>query len=84
MIGTLTRARLGALPRRWFVPQAERIALVAVGAPFWVATIWQAIRVPAHGASVFSLFGLGFVYTVFSVLNVWNHSHARLCSSLQF
>jgi hypothetical protein len=71
MIGTLTRARLAALPRRWFVPQAERVALAAVGAPFWAATIWQAIRVPAHGASVFSLFGLGFIYTAFSVLNVW-------------
>lgn len=71
MIGTLTMTRLAALPRSWFVPQAERIALALIGAVFWTSTIWQALHVAAHGASVFSLFGLGFIYTAFSTVNVW-------------
>lgn len=71
MIGALTMARLAALPRRWFVPQAERLALAVLGALFWLGTIWQAVHVTAHGASVYSLFGLGFLYTAFSVGNAW-------------
>lgn len=59
-----------AIPKVWLIPQADRAALAIIATVFWAGTIWQAVHVQTHGASVFSLFGLGLVYMVFSLYNL--------------
>ncbi|HEX3568262.1 MAG TPA: hypothetical protein VHT70_01130 [Candidatus Saccharimonadales bacterium] len=59
-----------AIPKVWLIPQADRAVLAIIATVFWAGTIWQAVHVQTHGASVFSLFGLGLIYMVFSLYNL--------------
>lgn len=58
------------MPRVWFVPRKERALLAIICLVFWTGTIWHATVHDAAHASVFSLFGLGLVYLVFSLSNL--------------
>lgn len=58
------------MPRVWFVPRRERAVLAIICLIFWAGTIWQATAYTAAHASVFSLFGLGLLYLVFSIFNL--------------
>jgi len=65
-----TVTQVMALPRHWLLPRGERAVLAVVGAAFWAVTVYQALFHPAAGASVFSFFGLGLGYVVFSLVNL--------------
>ncbi|HET6746589.1 MAG TPA: hypothetical protein VFH06_00605 [Candidatus Saccharimonadales bacterium] len=58
------------VPRYWLVPRKERAVLAIIAMIFWGGTIWQAISHTTAGASVFSLFGLGLLYLIFSMWNL--------------
>jgi hypothetical protein len=59
-----------SLPRHWLLPRNERALLAIVGVTFWAGTIWQAVTHDAANASVFSFFGLGLFYVIFSLSNL--------------
>jgi hypothetical protein len=64
------RAEAAPIPKAWLIPQSDRAILAVIATVFWAGTIWQAMHVQTHGASVFSLFGLGLVYMIFSLYNL--------------
>jgi hypothetical protein len=62
---------LGSVPRGWLIPRGSRAVLAAISTIFWVGTIWNALENNPGKASVFSLFGLGLFYLVFSLFNLF-------------
>jgi len=69
------------VPRHWLVPRRERTALAIIAMIFWGGTIWQAFSHTTAGASVFSLFGLGLLYLIFSI---WNLTEGLRLAFLSF
>lgn len=65
------RFYLGGVPRDWFVPRSSRLALALICVAFWTGTILNALLRDTAHASVFSLFGLGLLYLVFSLFNLF-------------
>ena len=59
------------IPREWWRPRPNAVTLLLITAVFWAYTVYQAIRVVSHGAPVISLFGLGGVYLVFTIVSMW-------------
>jgi|GEM_PF-2791393 len=67
---TTTITHLLWVPKKWLIPKREQALLAIIALIFWGATLWQAVTVDAKGTSVFSLFGLGLLYLVFSIVNL--------------
>jgi hypothetical protein len=62
--------QLSSVPRTWWLPRRDRAILAVISIIFWSATIQHALFYSAANASVFSLFGLGLLYLVFSLFNL--------------
>jgi hypothetical protein len=58
------------VPHHWLLPRRGRALLAIIAMIFWGGTIWQAFSHTTAGASVFSLFGLGLLYLIFSIWNL--------------
>lgn len=69
---------LGSVPRDWLVPRSSRLALALICVAFWTGTILNALLRDAAHASVFSLFGLGLFYLIFSLFNLFGGLKASL------
>jgi hypothetical protein len=61
---------VATMPRIWFLPRKDRAVLAIICLIFWGGTIWQAATHDTAHASVFSLFGLGLLYLIFSLSNL--------------
>lgn len=62
--------QLSSVPRAWLLPRRERALLAIISIIFWGATLHHACSCDAARASVFSLFGLGLLYLIFSLCNL--------------
>lgn len=73
---------LRLVPPRWWIPKGDRLFLALFSPAFWGITGWQAIERGAHGASVYTFFGLGLLYVVFGLRNLIGaaaHAYADYC-----
>lgn len=62
---------LNKVPRSWLLPRGSRVVLAIISIVFWAGTIVNALLYSSAHASVFSLFGLGLLYLVFSLCNLF-------------
>lgn len=53
----------------WFIPRQERAALAVLSTLVWASAIYHVFMHPAAGANIYSLFGMGLLYVVFSLTN---------------